>query len=52
MGRYVLGLSEQEFWSLNDRQFRALVERHKQRQEDELYLAAMISANIDRKSVV
>lgn len=46
VGRYDLGLGEEEFWRLSPRQFGALLERHNEEQRKEDWRAGMIAATI------
>ena len=45
-GRYDLGLTEEEFWSLTPREFVALKERHEEAQEWEDYRAGVVACTI------
>ena len=46
VGRYDLGLTEEEFWHLTPRQFAALMERHEEAQEWEDYRAGVVACTI------
>ena len=46
VGRYDLGLTEEEFWGLTPRQYRALLDRHEEAQEWQDYRAGVIAATV------